>query len=78
MSWQEVLVESRKLNDDHDEIMSLSVAERVLIACAMFSEHRHQIIESLPKDLTEREFKEQLYFRTYGEHLPEGFFKDDE
>jgi hypothetical protein len=74
MSWREVLVESRKLNDDYDEIMSLPVGERVLISCAMFSEFRHQIIESLPKDLSEKEFKKQLYFRTYGEHLPEDFF----
>jgi hypothetical protein len=76
MSWQEILTEARKLNDDYDEIMSLSSNERILVACAMFSEHRHQIIESLPKDLSEREFKRQLYYRIYGEHLPDDFFKD--
>jgi hypothetical protein len=56
--------------------MSLSVGERFLIQSAMFSENRHNIIQSLPKNLSEKEFKKQLYFRTYGEHLPEDFFKD--
>ena len=77
MSWQERLVEYRKLNDNHQDTMSLSSNERILISCALFSENRHNIIESLPKNLSEKEFKKQLYFRTYGEHLPEDFFKDE-
>ena len=78
MSWQECLTEYRKLTTE-DEIMSLDSAERVLISMAMFSEHRAEIIASLPKDLSAREFKRQLYERTYGEPLPAGFpFRDDE
>jgi hypothetical protein len=75
MSWQEILEESRKLENDNDEIMSLSCNERVSIAGAMSAEHRHNIIESLPKDLSKKEFKKQLYFRTYGEYLPDDFFQ---
>lgn len=77
MSWQERLSEYRKLNDNNNEIMSLSVAERSLIQSALFAENRHNIIQSLPKNLSEQEFKKQLYFRTYGEHLPEDFFKNE-
>ncbi|MGI9055260.1 MAG: hypothetical protein ACR2F2_05600 [Pyrinomonadaceae bacterium] len=54
--------------------MSLSNEERMLITFSMFAEHRHNIIQSLPKNLSEKEFKQQLYYRTYGEHLPEDFF----
>ena len=78
ISWREVLAEYGKLNDNYDDIMSLSTQERARIMFAMFSERRHQIIESLPKDLSEKEFKKQLYYRTYGEHLPEDFFKDED
>lgn len=76
MSWQEILTEYRKLNDNNEDVMSLSQSERALITFALFSENRHNIIESLAKDLSEKEFKRQLYFRTYGEHLPEDFFKE--
>jgi len=78
MSWQEVLEEYRKIENDFDVVMSLSGSERLTIGMAMFSEHRHQIIESLPKDLSEREFKKQLYYQTYDKHLPADFFKDEE
>jgi hypothetical protein len=74
MSWQEILSEYRKLKDDNDEVMTLSLGERKLVASAMFAENRHNIIQSLPKNLSEQEFKKQLYYRTYGEHLPEDFF----
>ena len=78
MSWQERLTEYRKLETD-DERMSLSSRERTLVGCAMFSEHRAAIIASLPENLSKREFKQQLYFRTYGEHLPADFpFGSDE
>jgi hypothetical protein len=77
IGWQEILKEYRKLNEDYDDVMSLAPVERLLIGCAMFSEHRHQIIESLPKGLSEREFKRQLYERTSGESLPADFFKDE-
>lgn len=77
MSWQEILVEYRKLNDNNRDIMSLSTSERALIGFSLFSENRHNIIESLPKNLSEKKFKKQLYFRTYGEHLPDDFFKNE-
>lgn len=61
------------------EMMSrLSTNRRIELACQMYQTARELIIASLPKDLSEKEFKKQLYFRTYGEHLPEDFFKDDE
>jgi hypothetical protein len=77
MSWQERLSEYRKLNGNNDEIMSLSVGERCLIQSAMFSENRQKIIDLLPPTLSEQEFKKQLYFRTYGEYLPDDFFKNE-
>lgn len=78
MSWQEILAEYRKLDNNNDDIMTLSNEERMSVTFALFAEHRHNIIQSLPKNLSEREFKRQLYFKTYGEHLPEDFFKDKE
>lgn len=54
----------------------LSSNRRIELACEMFQTAREMIIASLPKDISEKEFKRQLYFRTYGEHLPEDFFKD--
>lgn len=53
----------------------LSSNRRIELACEMFQTAREMIIDSLPKNLSEQEFKKQLYFRTYGEHLPEDFFK---
>ncbi len=55
----------------------LSSNRRIELACEMFQTAREMIIASLPKNLSEQEFKRQLYFRTYGEHLPEDFFKDE-
>jgi hypothetical protein len=49
--------------------------ERIALACEMFMSARELFLRSLPKDLSEREIKKQLYFRTYGEHLPDDFFK---
>lgn len=57
--------------------MKRTPQERARFASAMFAAARNVIIKSLPKDLSEREFKKQLYRRTYGEHLPEDFFKDE-
>ena len=53
--------------------------ERAEFAASMFDSARRVIIASLPENLSKREFKQQLYFRTYGEHLPADFpFGDDE
>jgi hypothetical protein len=76
MSWQEILAEYRKLNGDNDEVMSLSSHERLLISGAMFAENDHNIVSTFPDGISEREFKERLYFGRYGEHLPEDFFKE--
>ena len=76
MTWRQTLVEYRKIADDYDAIMSLSTQGCASIQFAMFAEHRNKIIRSIPKGLSEREFKDQVYFRTYGEHLPDDFFKD--
>ncbi len=60
----------------NDLAMKKTPIERVKISCKITQFVRDEIIASLPKDLSEKEFKKQLYFRTYGEHLPEDFFKD--
>lgn len=73
------------LNDTTKEIeelqnklwMERTTAERAEYMFGMFATSRRAIIASLPKDLSEKEFKKQLYYRTYGEHLPEDFFKDE-
>jgi len=57
-------------------MMGKSPDERIALACEMFMSARTLFLASLPKDLAENEIKEQLYFRTYGEHLPEDFFKE--
>jgi hypothetical protein len=41
-------------------------AEGVILGCQMFEEFRARIIASLPKDLPEDEFKQQLFRRIYG------------
>jgi hypothetical protein len=56
---------------------NLSSNRRIELACEMFQTAREMIIGSLPKNLSEREFKRQLYFRTYGESLPGDFFKNE-
>ncbi len=63
----------------HNLWMQRTPQERARFASAMFAAARDAIIASLPKDLSAREFKQQLYERTYGEPLPADFpFRDDE
>ncbi len=70
---------TREIEELQNELwMKRTPQERAAFASAMFAASRDAIIASLPKNLSEREFKRQLYFRTYGEHLPEDFFKDEE
>lgn len=52
--------------------------ERAKAVFGMFATARKIIISSLPKNLSEKEFKKQLYERTYGEPLPEDFFDERE
>ena len=54
--------------------MKKTPQERARFASAMFAAGRKTVIASLPKNLTEKEIKKQLYYRIYGEHLPEDFF----
>ena len=56
--------------------MKRTTEQRAEYMFGLFAEARRKIIDSLPDDLPENEFKKQLYFQTYGEHLPEDFFKE--
>lgn len=66
---------TREIEELQNELwMKRSVQERAKFMFGMFATARKAVIASLPKNLSEQEFKKQLYFRTYGEHLPEDFF----
>ena len=68
---------TREMEELQNELwMKRTMQERAKFMFGMFATARRIIIESLPEDLSEREFKEQIYFRTYGEPLPEDFFGD--
>lgn len=70
---------TREIEEMQNDLwMKRTPQERARFASTMFAAARNVIIASLPKDLSEREFKKQLYYRTYGEHLPDDFFKDEE
>ena len=69
---------TRDMEELQNELwMKKTPQERARFASSMFAACRKAIIASLPKDLSEQEFKKQLYFRTYGEQLPEDFFKNE-
>lgn len=57
-------------------MLKMSPNERIAMGCEMFMSAREAFLNSLPKDLSEKEIKKRLYFRTYGEHLPDDFFKE--
>lgn len=66
---------TREMEELQNELwMRRSVQERAKFMFGMFATARKAVIASLPKNLSEQEFKKQLYYRTYGEHLPEDFF----
>ena len=68
---------TREIEEMQNELwMRKTPQERARFASAMFAAGREAIIASLPKDLSERELKKQIFYRTYGEDLPEDFFKD--
>lgn len=70
---------TREIEEMQNELwMRRTPQERARFVSAMSAASRNTIIASLPKNLSERELKKQLYFRTYGEQLPADFFKDDE
>ena len=67
---------TREIEEMQNELwMKKTPQERARFASAMFAAGRRAVIASLPKDLSDKEFKKQLYFRTYGEHLPDDFFE---
>ncbi len=67
---------TREIEEMQNELwMKKTPQERARFASAMFAAGRKAVIASLPKDLPAEEIKRQLYFRTYGEHLPDDFFK---
>jgi len=74
------------MNDTSPEIermqiemmISFSPNKRIALGCEMFMAARELIIASLPKNLSEREFKKQYYQKMYGEPLPADFFRDEE
>lgn len=69
---------TKEIEDLQNELwMKRTPQERARFASAMFAAARDAIISSLPEDLSEQEFKKQLYYRTYGEPLPEDFFKEE-
>lgn len=55
--------------------MSRTPQERAEFQAAMFMAGREAVLASLPKGLSGREFKQELYLRTYGEPLPDDFFE---
>jgi hypothetical protein len=55
--------------------MSRTPQERAEFQAAMFMAGREVVLASMPTDLSGREFKQELYYRTYGEPLPEDFFE---
>ena len=57
-------------------MMKMSANQRIALACEMFMSARELFLRSLPKDLPDDEVKKQLFYRTYGEHLPDDFFKN--
>ena len=70
---------TKKIEDIQNDLwMKRSTPERAEFLFGMFATARHLMIASLPKDLSERELKKQIYEWTYGESLPANFFKDEE
>ena len=69
---------SKEIEEMQNELwMKRTTPERAEFMFGMFATARRILIASLPKDLSERELKKQIYFRTYGEHLPDDFFRDE-
>ena len=58
--------------------MKRTTPERAEFMFGMFATARRLMIASLPKNLSERELKKQIYLRAYGKPLPADFIKDEE
>jgi hypothetical protein len=57
--------------------MKRTPQERARFAALMFAGSREVILASLPDNLSERELREAIYFRTYGHHPPSDFSFDE-
>ena len=67
---------TREIEEMQNDLwMKKTPQERATFSSAMFAAARNTVIASLSKNLSEKEFKKQLYERTYGEPLPEDFFE---
>ena len=56
-------------------MMKMPADRRIALACEMFMSSRELFLNSLPKNLSENEIKKKLFYRTYGENLPDDFFE---
>ena len=67
---------TREIEELQNELwMKKTPQERARFASAMFAAGKNAVIASLPKNISDKDLKKQLYFRIYGENLPEEFFK---
>jgi Fe-S cluster assembly scaffold protein SufB len=67
---------TREIEELQNELwMKKTPQERARFAAAMFAAGKNAVIASLPKNISEKDLKKQLYFRIYGENLPEDFFR---
>ena len=70
---------TREIEEMQNDLwMKRTTPERARFMFGMFATARRVLIASLPENLSEKELKKQIYLRTYGETLPDDFFKDDE
>ncbi len=70
---------TREIEEMQNDLwMKRTTPERAEFMFGMFATARRLMINSLPKNLSDRELKKQIYERTYGERLPADFFKDEE
>ncbi|HXH69032.1 MAG TPA: hypothetical protein VNI60_01660 [Pyrinomonadaceae bacterium] len=70
---------TKEIEEMQNELwMKRATRERAEFMFGMVASARQIIIASLSKDLSKKEFKKQLFERTYGEPLPADFFKDEE
>lgn len=66
---------TREIEELQNELwMKKTPQERARFAAAMSAAGKNAVIASLPKKISEKDLKKQLYFRIYGENLPEDFF----
>ena len=70
---------TREVEEMQNELwMKRPIDERAEFMFGMFATARRVVLQSLPAGLTDRQIKEQLYLRTYGESLPHDFFASED